>query len=311
MFVGNGTGTSGTVNVNGGTMTFGALSVGNSYSGSTVDGDNTGTVSINGKRADHLGPGSSGQHGVGVGTLNLSNGDWLILSSASANIALATGSTETGDSGTIKFNGDGIQYNAPPTPAIAANITTVIQDGGATLNTNGSASTIASSLVHGGTAAIDGGLTKANTGILTLAAANTYTGATNVNAAGLTINANGGLSSSNVTRVANATLSLATGVTAAHFIGLTTLTLTHASTSTVNLAGISVQDTMDDLIINGVVQAPGTYGVSGSGAQFVDADFTGTGVLQVVPERSTYAAMFVGTGDLAILAYHRRARHEA
>ena len=318
LFVGNGGGTIGNFTVSGGgTASFAALNAGNNFNAGAAD--STGTVTVGGATGGLLnvtGAVRLGSNGAGVGTLNLNANGRIVIGSAAGTIARGTGvSGATGGSGNLNFNGGVLQYNAAPnTPAIAANITTTILDGGATINSNGFAVTVASPILHGGTAAIDGGLIKFNAGILTLTAANTYTGPTTISGGTLLINANGGLSSSNVTLAAGVTLSLATGVTAAHSVTTSTLTLTSATTSTVNLAGPAgtVQDTVGNLIIAGVVQAPGTYGATGSGAQFTSADFTGTGFLLVaIPEPSTYATMLVALGGLAVYARQRQTRRQA
>ena len=176
---------------------------------------------------------------------------------------------------------------------------------GATIDTNGNAVAFANTIGNGGT----GALTKVGTGTLILSAANTYTGGTTINAGNLTIAANGGLSTGNVTVAAGATLELSTGVTAAHAINTSTLTLA-GTTSMVLLDATTagtVQDTLAALTINGVAEPNGTYGGTGSGAtNILPADFTGLGVLAVVPEPSTWALLLAGMAGLAALAMRRR-----
>ena len=184
LLVGNGAGTSGTFTVSGGsTANFGALNAGSSFNGTN---DSTGTVTVGGATGGLLnvtGAVRLGSNGAGVGTLNLNANGRMVIGSAAGTIARNTGATATGGSGNLNFNGGILQYNAAPnTPAIAASITTTILEGGGTINTNNLAVTIASPILHGGTAAVDGGLTKVNGGTLTLNGVNTYTGATMIGA---------------------------------------------------------------------------------------------------------------------------------
>ncbi|MBE7158513.1 MAG: autotransporter-associated beta strand repeat-containing protein [Rhodospirillales bacterium] len=313
LFIGTSGGT-GTVNMNGGTATFAALNIGNKFDG--TNGDGNGTLSVNGGTLNINGAIKLGSAKSGVGTINLNTSGRLVITASAGQISRATGSSGTGGSGNINFNGGTLQYNATPaTPAIAANITTTILEGGGTINTNGQAITIAGPILHGGTAAIDGGITKNGANTLTLSAANSFTGLLSITAGTVTAGANSALGTGSVTIAAGATLSLATGVTAAHADTLSTLTLTSATTSIVNLAGAAgtVQDTVGNLIIAGIVQAPGTYGATGSGAQFTSTDFTGTGFLLVtaVPEPSTYACVFVALVGLGVYARSCWARREA
>lgn len=73
----------------------------------------------------------------------------------------------------------------------------------------------------------------------------------------------------------------------------------------VNLA-FSGNEVISALTINGATKAFGTYGAIGSGAQFTDSHFTGTGFLQVVPEPSTFAMALGGFGILISLQRLRR-----
>ena len=254
--------------------------------------------------------GAGGGAGPSNGTVNLNSGGTLQVPKI---ITEQGTSTFNFNGGTLLLNGDGTANQNGDVTFMQGLTTANVRAGGAVINTAGFNATIGQALVHstvaGDSATTDGGLTKLGAGVLTLSAANTYLGATTLSAGGLTISVNGALSQGNVTLAANTTLTLSTGVTAAHNgVTGTTLTLTSATTSQVALTGTGVQDTVSRLVINGVVELPGTYGALGSGALFTtQPDFTGTGELLVlpVPEPSTWAGLAAGLG---LLAYARRRR---
>ena len=103
---------------------------------------------------------------------------------------------------------------------------------------------------------------------------NTYTGDTTVSA--------GTLSLTTPCLADTAAVRLSTG---------TTLNLTHSST-----------DVIDKLYLNGVLQAPGTWGAVGSGATHQSSLITGTGLLNVLegpPPFETWAAAYGLTGQSA------------
>ncbi|GAA5125582.1 autotransporter-associated beta strand repeat-containing protein [Luteolibacter yonseiensis] len=113
-----------------------------------------------------------------------------------------------------------------------------------------------------------GSLTKTGTGIVTLAGANAYTGSTTVEEGTLRLPTDDVLSDT-------AALNVATGAF---------LNLTHTGT-----------DTVSDFQIDGVSQASGTYGGSGSGAQHIIPQITGTGKI-FVPVSDPFVAWSAGFG---------------
>lgn len=239
--VGRNSGSVGTYNLSGGTVTaattgFGSFGVMGSFSGAqgtlNVSG---GSYTVGGSRRLYVGE-------AGTGTLNVSGAGTVTCSNTpDGGIrlgALATGvgtvnldggtiraaliSQGTG-SGTFNFNGGtlrAVQSNAGFMTGLArANV----RNGGAVFDTAGSDITVGQILDHsniGGDNATDGGLTKIGNGALYLNGANTYTGPTVVNAGllggtgtiagSVTVNSGGGLAPGNsigtLTVVGNVTL---------------------------------------------------------------------------------------------------------
>lgn len=110
-----------------------------------------------------------------------------------------------------------------------------------------------------------GGLTKSGAGTLALTATNSYTGNTTVQAGKLSLT-NRGLADS-------ADVFLATG-------------------ATLDLKFTGIPDLIDSLFINGTSMPVGTWGATGSSAQFTSSLLTGTGLLQI----TTYVPSFLA-GD--------------
>jgi autotransporter-associated beta strand protein len=110
-----------------------------------------------------------------------------------------------------------------------------------------------------------GGITKSGAGTLSLTATNSYTGNTTVQAGKLSLT-NRGLADA-------ADVSLSSG-------------------STLDLQFSGSADAIDSLFINGISQPAGTWGATGSGAQFTSSLLSGSGWLQI----ATYVPSFL-TGD--------------
>lgn len=184
-------------------------------------------------------------------TFNLNSGTLTIR-------AVVTSSND----GTAVFNFNGGTLKASNTDEAnfvnlgGANQRANVRNGGAIIDTNSYNVTIAQALEHsnaGGDAAIDGGLVKNGLGKLTLGGTNTFNGDTIVNAGTLAVNG----------------ASLADS-------GKLYLT----GSGVVEPTGIEV---VDRLYFNGLTQAAGTWGATGSGADHIDdVHFTGTaGVVSV------------------------------
>jgi autotransporter-associated beta strand protein len=186
--IGINSGSSCTVNVEGGAVSFGtgkqSLNVGNGGSGIlTVD---SGTVSLNAGAANGIEVGT----GAGAGTVNLNGG--MITTPLVKKITGA-------GTATFNFNGGTLQANAANTAFLTGLNTANVRNGGADIANNNFNITIGQALVHStiaGDNAIDGGLTKLNAGTLTLTSSSTYNGPTTVNNGTLALSGSGSVGNS-------------------------------------------------------------------------------------------------------------------
>ena len=133
------------------------------------------------------------------------------------------------------------------------------------------------------------GLTKSGEGRVTLSGSNTYTGPTTINAGSLRVTDTGTLGDGDLVVRPLGTL-----------ISETSDAIDDAALVTVDTGGLidladGVLDTIGSLNLGGTLfTAIGTYGGTGSGADFIHADFfTGTGALQIIPEPASLALLGV------------------
>lgn len=312
---------SGTVNVNGGTM-YSPISaasaqnfiLANNTSG-TVSGEltiNSGLVS-NPKNSGGLRFGSSSAGVVGSvsnATLNLNGGTLEI-----GFLFEGTGTNTTRNS-VVNFNGGTLKVLAGSTNAGTAFMTGLdfanVKEGGAVINTNGVATLIGQSLLHGGVAAVDGGLTKNGAGTLSVSGTNTYTGPTSIAAGGLTISSGGSIASTsaivlsaaatftNSSSAISKAITLGEGSTIAGSGGVNALGLTVVADLSDGLTSITAganfaKGTSLDLVLSGATE--GTYSVFSAAAagSFTSVSIAGSAL---DPVSGGFSATFGGLSYL-------------
>jgi fibronectin-binding autotransporter adhesin len=153
-------------------------------------------------------------------------------------------------------------------------------------------------------------VTKAGDGRWVLTVANTYTGGTTVNAGTLEVSSAGTFGTGDVNVTVNgATFGTLSIVSGANRIGdSATLSLQRSGSVYGKVVlGAGVAEVVGNLFLGGVLQPSGSYGATGSGAQYIDDNyFSGTGVLYV-PEPATLGLLLPAAG----LVLGRRRRRAA
>jgi autotransporter-associated beta strand protein len=131
-----------------------------------------------------------------------------------------------------------------------------------------------------------GNVVKDGAGSLQLTASNSYTGTTIVNAGTLEASADGALGFGKVMVQDGATLTLDGGTTQNYIADSADLVLSNSAVVNLNFSGT---DTVRSLSVNGgaTLKSAGVYGAPGSGAQFEDSHFAGTGRIRVLGTPST------------------------
>lgn len=151
-----------------------------------------------------------------------------------------------------------------------------------------------------------GKFAQAGAGTTTLNIANSYSGGTIVSGGTLIASADGALGTGSVSlTAASVTLTLQSGATNNYIADTASISIVTGATANLNFT--TTVDIVNGITLGGVVQtSQGTYGAIGSGANFESAFFTGTGMLDLVPEPATY--MLLGVGLLICAQRMRRKR---
>lgn len=165
-------------------------------------------------------------------------------------------------------------------------------------------------VVLGNTGQDNFSLVKTGAGTLTLPTGSTFSGGTTLSGGSISISASGALGVGNVTVANTATSLIVPGLGVNAVADTATLSLAGGGTPGVADMGFfslvsGANETVGGLILNGVPQANGTYGPTGSGADNInDEFFSGGGIVTVVPEPAS--AMLLAWAGL--LLFRRRGR---
>ncbi|MES2440745.1 MAG: autotransporter-associated beta strand repeat-containing protein [Verrucomicrobiota bacterium] len=259
---------SGTVNLRGGTILTKSISKGTgtgnfNFNGGTLKANSANETFMQGLTSAYV---RSGGAIIDTDTFDITIGQQLLAPTGSG--VSASGLTVSGggfiDTPIVMITGDGTGATAVATIDGAGNLTGItVTNPGTGYSTPPAFALVGGGIgntgVIGGTATLvtsnGGGLTKTGTGKLTLTSVNTYKGDTTVT---------GGTLGIGISYLADAAdVRLSNGAV---------LDLTFAA---------GTPDTIDELYIDGVQQASGTWGAVGSGAAHTSPRITGTGVLNV------------------------------
>lgn len=254
---------------------------------------------------------------LGTGTFTMSSSGFLQAGGGTrtlANAIVLGGNTTISGTNAFIFNGTTTSSGSN------SRSLTVNNTGGVTMNGNvflsESDSTPRSLLINGSSNVTINGVVANNnvgntlasplkysgTGILTLNNANTYSGGTSLNLAGGTIVANhdGAFGTGNITlTVAAVTLTLQNGATNNYIADTANLSLLTGNTVNLSFNGT---DTINELVINGVVQPAGTYNNSNEASLL----FGNGNLVVLIPEPSTWMMLALGAGLLLSVQRFRR-----
>jgi autotransporter-associated beta strand protein len=250
-------GTAGTISFTGGTLQFSASNTTDYSSRFSSASSQAYSIDTNGQSvslASNLNSSTGTLTKLGAGTLTLSGSSayagatTVSAGTLSGNTIAANGTNSAFGRGNFSIaNNATLEYTGG---SASTNRTVLLGSGGGTISVTGSSTMLTVSNIISGTAA---GLTKAGAGTLSTTATNTYSGNTTVSGGTLSIT--------------HAYLADAADV--------------YLSTGSIFNLNFAATDTIRSLYLNGVGQATGTWGGTGSGAAHTTALITGTGLLNV------------------------------
>lgn len=199
---------------------------------------------------------------INDGTIKLGTSDAL-----DASVAL----TLSGEGGILDLDGNNQTIASLTGNAGASSVNTLTSSGAATLTVNQTTDTIFVGSLSGALS-----LVKTGSGSLTLSShPSTTSGDVTISNGTLVVASGAGFDSADIT-VASGSLELTTPDALADAASLLIV-----DGATVTLSG-GATETVDKLFLNGAQQARGTYGITGSGAMFIDdTHFAGAGLLYV------------------------------
>ncbi|MEK7951964.1 beta strand repeat-containing protein [Luteolibacter soli] len=270
-----------------GTLTFQGGTLQNNYGNNngyffgnpiTIATGQTGTINMNNRMS--LGAGAVI---TGAGTLNINANTTVARDDFSNNWAGFTGQLNIAGSGTVRLLNNGGSFNTGGFANCSVDLAgTVLLE--PSNNSNGNTYTIGSLSSASATAGIkgpsQGGATTLSVGGLNTST--TFAGGTLVGH--LTKVGSGTLTLTNTTPTGNVTVTTGTlSLPSATLADNAIVSVSATNGSFINLNYVGT-DSIDDLVIDGVMQADGEWGAIGSGAAHETDRITGTGRLLVLPE---------------------------
>ena len=281
---------SGTITLNGGTLTTTAAI--QTLTNAIAIGSSNGTVkTANALTLSGTVSGSGALTKDGAGTVTLSGANtYTGTTTVSAGTLTLNGGSAIADAGAVTVNS-----GATLTLSAGETIGSLTGSGSVTLGANTLTVALSSgSATFSGAIGGTGGLTKTGTGTLTLSGTNTYSGATTVSGGGLTVSGGSAISNSSAVAVdSGATLTLSANETIGSLAGAGSVALgsytlsTGASGASTTFSGVLsgsgnlAKGGSGTLTLSGANTYTGTTSISGGTLSVTDATNIGSGTLTI------------------------------